>query len=272
MDYVTDLMLAFDYFHKTGFYHPVINSNDALASPNHTVQCPDQSYTTGDYQTAFVATVTGLLLPFLVIIPLAIKETCNVKLKFLSKQWQVIGFKAILITICLLPLPLSIILLVLCLCYHRFQHFRFRHKHKVRRPLELLEYYWGVAKTLDTGTESCLQLVLQLWLVTFRYRMLHEARYLARFDMAVHGVLHFLGGYQASELERSMAKILISFASLLLAFPSCHRVLKRGALRVQNQVFLYISFFMQVSPTRTALNFLERHTLLMCFQTGKSIL
>ena len=57
----------------------------------------------------------------------------------------------------------------------------------------------------------------------------------------------------ADDLEKSLAKILISFVSLLVAFSSVHRVLKRGALRIKDMALFYVSLALQVSKSLCSL-------------------
>ena len=75
LDYVTDTLLAYDYLSRSGWidYNEsndnITRSGRLIGQNSSTSTCPDLSYDQGDYQTAFVATMVGLVLPYLVIGP-----------------------------------------------------------------------------------------------------------------------------------------------------------------------------------------------------------
>ena len=51
--------------------------------------------------------------------------------------------------------------------WNKFKHTRAANKNQIRPELEESEYLWGILKVTEAGTESSLQLVLQLWLLSF---------------------------------------------------------------------------------------------------------
>ena len=63
--------------------------------------------------------------------------------------------------------PLYILFTALRNIWNKFNHTRAANKNQIRPELEESEYLWGILKVTEAGTESSLQLVLQLWLLSF---------------------------------------------------------------------------------------------------------
>ena len=216
-----------------------------------------------DYQAAFIMNITCVALPFLVIFYL-----CAIHLKNLARArfnryddevQKAISFKtAKILWYTTLWLPLSVLATPLYLPFmastrivHKFRHMGAKDKNKYRGDLQRSEYLWGLSRTAEAGFESSLQLLLQLWLLSFH---LCEVRREgigtvgSIIDHAIGGFLSFLsvGAKEANENEKNLAKIIVSSISLVITVSSSYKTLKRGSVQHGNLVFIYFSNFLQV--------------------------
>ncbi len=132
--------------------------------------------------------------------------------------------------------------------YFKFRHRRAKRKNIYRRELQRSEYLWGISKTAEAGLESCGQLVLQVWLLSADFETLHSNTFMQLVDKTYNGFVFFLtfGMKDASEQDKAMGKLFMSLLALVFGVSACYRTLKRGAVKMSNTFFIYVSLFLQV--------------------------
>ena len=132
--------------------------------------------------------------------------------------------------------------------YYKFRHRRATRKNLFRRQLQKSEYMWGISRTAEAGLESCGQLVLQVWLLSSDFHRLSQEDFWSLLDKTYNGIVFFLSfSYKsATDAEKSLGKMSMSLIALVFGVSACYRTLKRGALKMSNTFFIYISLFLQV--------------------------
>ena len=112
----------------------------------------------------------------------------------------------------------------------KFQHLKAKRKNKVRRQLQKSEYLWGISRTAEAALESCGQLVLQIWLLSSDFHSLSRETLVQLLDMSYNGVIFFLSfSYkEATDIEKSLGKMLMSLLALVAGVAASYRTLKRG--------------------------------------------
>ena len=67
-------------------------------------------------------------------------------------------------------------------------------------------------------------------------------------EKTYNGVLFFLSfsARDAEETEKSLGKLFVSIMNLVFGVAACYRTLKRGALGINNTLFIFISLFFQI--------------------------
>ncbi len=253
-DLSADVQLSIAYYQKgfsqiieapTGFNAtPQVINSTATTSASSDQYVPKAHH----YQAAFAMNVVCILLPFLVIMWMCIRElaswSCTKKLpSFLATA---------IITIAAVPLtPFYFIYMVVTRVKSKFQHMGSEVKNEQRAELQKSEYLWGMARAAEAGLESSPQLILQLWLLSFHLCELSKEGvgsigfYL---DQAIDGALAFAsaGRNEAGENQKNLAKILVSFITLSVTVSSSYKTLKRGSVRYGHLYFIYVSNFLQV--------------------------
>ncbi len=132
--------------------------------------------------------------------------------------------------------------------YFKFRHRRARRKNIYRRQLQKSEYLWGISRTAEAGLESCGQLILQVWLLSSDFKSLSKEDFASLVDKTYNGFIFFLtfGLKPADTTEKSLGKMFMSLLALVFGVAACYRTLKRGAVKMSNTFFIYISLFLQV--------------------------
>ena len=132
--------------------------------------------------------------------------------------------------------------------YFKFKHRRATRKAKIRRQLLKSEYQWGITRISESGLEACGQLILQLWLLSASFNELAKHDFLKLVNMTYNGVLFFLSfsASEANETDKSLGKLFVSIMNLVFGVAACYRTLKRGALGINNTLFIFISLFFQI--------------------------
>ena len=132
--------------------------------------------------------------------------------------------------------------------YFKFRHRRARRKNIYRRQLQKSEYLWGISRTAEAGLESCGQLVLQVWLLSSDFKSLAREDFGSLVDKTYNGFIFFLsfGLKPAESMEKSLGKMFMSLLALVFGVAACYRTLKRGAVKMSNTFFIYVSLFLQV--------------------------
>ena len=132
--------------------------------------------------------------------------------------------------------------------YFKFKHRRATRKAKIRRQLLKSEYQWGITRISESGLEACGQLILQLWLLSASFNRLAGHDVVSIAEKTYNGVLFFLSfsARDADETEKSLGKLFVSIVNLVFGVAACYRTLKRGALGINNTLFIFISLFFQI--------------------------
>lgn len=101
---------------------------------------------------------------------------------------------------------------------------------------------------MEAGLESCGQLILQCWLLSSEAKYLSKVTFWELIDAIYTGVVFFLSfSYKsATDIEKSLGKLMMSLLALVLGVAACYRTLKRGAVRVSNTAFIYVSLMLQI--------------------------
>ena len=164
VDVITDFILTADYRMKSQnrmeweniayLQDFAVNDTQAKISPSN-------------YRIAFYINLAAILPPLLASIAMC---SWHVNKK-LGRNGHGCFTKALFWVASILtsiPLsPLYILFTALRNIWNKFKHTRAANKNQIRPELEESEYLWGILKVTEAGTESSLQLVLQLWLLSF---------------------------------------------------------------------------------------------------------
>ena len=280
-DYYSDISLTIEYYKRSSFNEDQQNdteseTNGSLCPDRPNMQCPktilalqeiyssngtctDYELTPDEYRTAFLSNISFILLPLLIFWSMCAREM----LPSVQSWDRMISAKVpkciYFLTVPILLYPMWLIIsfvfahfFILFVAtrqvYYKFRHQRAKRKNMFRRQLQKSEYYWGITRTAEAGLESCGQLILQVWLLSSRFRSLTFVSFWKILDMTYTGVVYFLTfSYKpANEIEKSLGKIFMALLALVIGVSGCYRTLKRGALQISNISFIYVSLFLQV--------------------------
>ena len=216
-------------------------------------QCVDIERTSDEYYTAFITNILCLTVPLVISYAFGVWELLSIIDKYLMtiKELEVYLKVVIWLSVILIGIPFApffILYVAVRNVIFKYQHQSAVRKSKVRRQLQKSEYLWGILKTAEAGLESCGQLVLQAWLLSSHFKSLSEETFLEIVDKTYNGVIFFLSFSikDANEVEKSMAKLIMSLIALVFGVSSCYRTLKRGAVGIYNTMFIYVSLFLQI--------------------------
>ena len=106
--------------------------------------------------------------------------------------------------------PIYILYVATLQVYYKYKHNSATKKNKYRSHLQKFEYLWGIARTAESGVESCGQLLLQIWLLSFDLVQLTGVSKFGILDQALNGILHFItfSFKPAGETEKSLGKVI----------------------------------------------------------------
>ena len=126
--------------------------------------------------------------------------------------------------------------------------FRAKRKNKYRAQLQKTEYFWGISRTAEAALESCGQLILQMWLLSSNFDSLRNDSFMELVDKTYDGIVFFLsfGNKDATDIEKSLGKMVMSLIALVCGVAASYRTLKRGAVKLSNTLFIYFSLTCQV--------------------------
>ena len=107
--------------------------------------------------------------------------------------------------------PIYILYVATLQVYYKYKHNSATKKNKYRGHLQKFEYLWGIARTAESGFESCGQLLLQIWLLSFDLVQLTAESKLGIANQAWNGIFHFItfSARPAGETEKSLGKVNI---------------------------------------------------------------
>ena len=105
--------------------------------------------------------------------------------------------------------PIYILYVATLQVYYKYKHNSATKKNKYRGHLQKFEYLWGIARTAESGFESCGQLLLQIWLLSFDLVELAGESKLGIVNQAWNGIFHFItfSLKPAGETEKSLGKV-----------------------------------------------------------------
>ena len=131
--------------------------------------------------------------------------------------------------------------------------FRAKRKNKYRAQLQKTEYFWGISRTAEAALESCGQLILQMWLLSSNFDSLRNDSFMELVDKTYDGIVFFLsfGNKDATDIEKSLGKMVMSLIALVCGVAASYRTLKRGAVKLSNTLFIYFSLTCQVSVSQS---------------------
>ena len=109
--------------------------------------------------------------------------------------------------------PIYILYVATLQVYYKYKHNSATKKNKYRGQLQKFEYLWGIARTAESGFESCGQLLLQIWLLSFDLVQLTAETKLGIANQAYNGIFHFItfSLKPAGETEKSLGKVIRCF-------------------------------------------------------------
>ena len=105
--------------------------------------------------------------------------------------------------------PIYILYVATLQVYYKYKHNSATKKNKYKGHLQKFEFLWGIARTAESGFESCGQLLLQIWLLSFDLVELAGESKLGIVNQAWNGIFHFItfSLKPAGETEKSLGKV-----------------------------------------------------------------
>ncbi len=255
-DLGSDIQLSIDYYNK-GFFNSTINSTVNTTISSTSLLKPR------DYQAAFIMNIICILLPYIVVYRMCVKELAleqpfELPLMWLKGKldlkWLPHKIHPSIVLIVALPLtPLYFMYIISMRAISAFRHMKSEDKNEQRAALHRWEYQWGMARAAEAGLESSLQLILQLWLLSFHLCEFESNNYKEiSFGFivgnAIDGILSFAtaGAIQAGDYQKNLGKILVSFITLSYTISSSYKTMKRGSVSCGDLCFILVSNFLLV--------------------------
>ena len=195
-----------------------------------------------EYRTAFIVNIICITWPYLIFWTMCSREL------WIHMQGHVI-LKILFWPLSILCAPFFIIYIAFKQVIYKFLHKRAKRKNKYREQLRQSEYFWGISRTAEAALESCGQLILQIWLLSSDFDSLRNDSASELVDKSYDGIVFFLsfGAKNATDIEKSLGKMVMSLIALVCGVAASYRTLKRGAVKLSNTLFIYFSLTCQVS-------------------------
>lgn len=267
-DYYSDIELTAEYYRQSTFNQPddYVKLPKCLSNQTANANCTDYrpetcidiDRTPHEYRAAFIANVVCLSSPLLVFYCMCSRELLPY-VQFAVQKLSHERGKCYECVLNFLFYPLWVLVSVPCAPFfilyvavrnvvYKFRHRRAKKKNIYRKQLQKSEYLWGISRTAEAGLESCGQLILQVWLLSSDFKQLSEDDFWTLIDKTYNGVIFFLtfSFKHATDIEKSLGKLFMSLVALVAGVAACYRTLKRGAVRVSNTYFIYLSLLCQV--------------------------
>ena len=88
-----------------------------------------------------------------------------------------------------------------------------------------------------------------MWLLSSNFDSLRNDSFIELVDKTYDGIVFFLsfGNKDATDIEKSLGKMVMSLIALVCGVAASYRTLKRGAVKLSNTLFIYFSLTCQVS-------------------------
>ena len=195
-----------------------------------------------EYRTAFIVNIICITWPYFIFWTMCSREL------WIHMQGHVI-LKILFWPLSILCAPFFIIYIAFKQVIYKFLHKRAKRKNKYREQLQQSEYFWGISRTAEAALESCGQLILQIWLLSSDFDSLRNDSASELVDKSYDGIVFFLsfGAKNATDIEKSLGKMVMSLIALVCGVAASYRTLKRGAVKLSNTLFIYFSLTCQVS-------------------------
>ena len=251
-----------DCIHQYNSSHIILNSNllyncskyfkNVKKDPHHhdfskinlvtENQCSPIKRDPAEYRTAFIVNIICITWPYFIFWTMCSRELWS------HMQGHVI-LKILFWPLSILCAPFFIIYIAFKQVIYKFLHKRAKRKNKYREQLQQSEYFWGISRTAEAALESCGQLILQIWLLSSDFDSLRNDSASELVDKSYDGIVFFLsfGAKNATDIEKSLGKMVMSLIALVCGVAASYRTLKRGAVKLSNTLFIYFSLTCQVS-------------------------
>ena len=248
-DIITDSYLSVEYHDKSSFNNDTATTlattrigfdNDTKSSTtksnfSYDALSTTSSLTPENYSAAFIANASFIIVTYLsiVLMTLCSQRISSSLYKHMKAKNQGICFWVARILFSLFaPITIPFANLI----------FKFQHKVAARKTrkldtLEDFEYICAILYATEAGLESSCQVVLQTWLLASNFKTLPN------FPGLLRGIF-FIFFTDASEVEKSFGKIIISIFGLVRSVGGCYTLQKRGA--VVTKIPMYISLLAQI--------------------------
>uniref|UniRef100_A0A0K2TNQ1 Putative LOC100882592 [Megachile rotundata] n=1 Tax=Lepeophtheirus salmonis TaxID=72036 RepID=A0A0K2TNQ1_LEPSM len=240
-DYYSDISLTLQYFSDSSFRNSfLVDDFNATLKNNH---CRNFTPTPHQFFIAFAVNLICITAPLLVFFFMCVWE---IQSALHSNGFCCPDIMAMFLS--LFFTPFFVLYVAGRQVYYKFRHARAKQKNLFRDQLRKSEFFWGITRSAEAGLESCGQLILQIWLLSFNFYSLLGLSFEQFLKKSLHGVVLILSFSinEADDIEQSLGKVFLSVISLVFSVSSGYRMLKRGSLRMNNAVFIYLSTFFQV--------------------------
>lgn len=237
-DTISDSVLSRDYHSCSDL---VGNLSSALTNG---INCAELNRTSEEYTTAFITNV-GLITTSVgaSLVMVMFSSGIHGLIKHLWNE-ESRGRTHTILLLCLFSTLIFPPLFILAShAYLKYQHTTTSKKDTFLEHLQSSEFYWGVLNMLEAGIESSLQLVLQTWMISNLFTPVISNLFtpggidIDGFPGIVRGILLLEG---ASSLERSLGKMLVSLASVVVSIGGCYRYQKRGSISLVDMIPIFI--------------------------------
>ncbi|CAB4069282.1 SLC25A4S [Lepeophtheirus salmonis] len=235
-DYYSDISLTLQYFSDSSFRNSfLVDDFNATLKNNH---CRNFTPTPHQFFIAFAVNLICITAPLLVFFFMCVWE---IQSALHSNGFCCPDIMAMFLS--LFFTPFFVLYVAGRQVYYKFRHARAKQKNLFRDQLRKSEFFWGITRSAEAGLESCGQLILQIWLLSFNFYSLLGLSFEQFLKKSLHGVVLILSFSinEADDIEQSLGKVFLSVISLVFSVSSGYRMLKRGSLRMNNAVF-YLSF------------------------------
>ena len=259
-DIVTDIFLTVEYWDLSQAMNSSHATHNLTLNDTQCLESYSSNLTSGDFKVAFITTITCCVLPIIpFIIPThrELKEKLEPKLKGLPAVLA----QSLLVVLSVFLSPVAPIYAFVQFARYKWRHTRARRKHKFRGELEKYEHFWATLRISESGIESSGQLILQAWLLSRSLDVLmREKSVISIFRSSLDGFFYFITqllrtGEDASGVEKSLGKILISIVGLMLSVSGCYKISKRGAIPTTSMFWMWASYGCQILARMIAICF-----------------
>ena len=127
--------------------------------------------------------------------------------------------------------------------FFKYLHESTARKDKTLKGLRDSEFFWSILANFEAGIESSGQLMVQAWLISKIFFDEDKLIQQIEFMGIIRGMLL---SDNATPLEISAGKMLLSIVSVVLSIGGCYRFQKRGAITLVDMIPIYLSLLTQI--------------------------